>query len=186
MNFLSLFLSLLAGLFVSAPAPGTTASEESKTATAHIAWSADRPLTWGDFKAQPDSLNPHHALTAANLAVDAKCSANKFEYDVKCVSLTNESWTKNIKSARLLQHEQLHFDLTEVHARQLRKELQALGSVCPEARPKLAATVNAAFARWKAEQDEFDTHSRHGLDATASAEWEQTIVTRLKQLEKYK
>ncbi|NEM97805.1 DUF922 domain-containing protein [Pontibacter burrus] len=186
MNFLSLFLSLLAGLFAPALAPGIIASEESKKATTHIAWSADRPLTWGDFKAQPDSLNPHHALTAANLAVDAKCNANKLEYDVKCVFLANESWTKNIKSDKLLQHEQLHFDLTEVHARQLRKELKALGTVCPDARPKLAATVNAAFARWKAEQDKFDAQSKHGLDATVSAEWEQTIAARLKQLENYK
>ncbi|HEY4650003.1 MAG TPA: DUF922 domain-containing protein, partial [Pontibacter sp.] len=142
--------------------------------------------SWNDFRATPDTLNPHHAVTAANLAVDTKCSSNTFGYTVRCVFLPAESWSKNKQSAKLLHHEQLHFDLTEVHARQLRKDLQALGTSCPAAQPRLAQTVQAAFANWKAEQEKFDEVSRHGLDADVSAAWEASIAKRLKQLEKYR
>ncbi|MBB6610034.1 DUF922 domain-containing protein [Pontibacter sp. Tf4] len=187
MNFIALFLSLLTGYIAPAPVLAKPVSEEKKAAkTEQIAWSADRRLAWSDFKASPDTLNPHHALTAANLAVDAKCNANTFAYDVKCVFLATESWTKNTRSEKLLHHEQLHFDLTEVHARQLRKNLQALGTSCPDAKPRLAAVVNAAFADWKADQEKFDEQSRHGLDAKVSEVWEQNIAKRLKQLEKFK
>ncbi|MBC5773190.1 DUF922 domain-containing protein [Pontibacter sp. KCTC 32443] len=186
MLFFTLLLSLATSYFAPAPAAAVPASADKNTVAEQITWSADRRLSWNDFKAAPDTLNPHHAVTAANLAVDAKCASNKFSYTVKCVFLATESWSKNKQSEKLLQHEQLHFDLTEVHARMLRKKLLTLGSSCPEANAKLTDTVNKAFANWKAEQDKFDEASRHGLDAKASATWERSIDQRLKQLEKYR
>lgn len=184
MNFFTLLLSLATSYFV--PTASTTpAAETNKPATEQITWSPDRRLSWDDFKAMPDSLNPHHAITAANLAVDVKCASNKFSYTVKCVFLATESWSKNKQSDKLLQHEQLHFDLTEVHARQLRKNLLTLGTTCPNAQPKLTEAVTKAFANWKAEQDKFDEASRHGLDHKVSAQWAASIAQRLKQLEAY-
>ncbi|MEJ8755497.1 DUF922 domain-containing protein [Pontibacter sp. H259] len=186
MFFLSLLLSLVTGYLAPATNAVIPATKDNKAATEQISWSPDRRLSWDDFKAAPDSLNPHHAVTAANLAVDATCTTNKFGYTVKCVFLATESWSKNKKSEKLLQHEQLHFDLTEVHARLLRQKLQILGTSCPNAQAKLAETVNKAFATWKAEQDKFDEASRHGLNQEVSAAWAQSINQRLKQLEKFK
>lgn len=186
MTFYTLLLALATNYFAPATAAATPVSKDKNAAAEQITWSPDRRLAWEDFKAAPDSLNPHHAVTAANLAVDATCAANKFTYKVKCVFLATESWSKNKQSEKLLQHEQLHFDLTEVHARQLRKKLQTLGSSCPDAQAKLADTVKKAFADWKAEQDKFDAASRHGLDPEISATWATTIKQRLQQLEKFK
>jgi hypothetical protein len=186
MNFLTFFLSLVTGYLAPAPATATPVSVDKNTVSGMISWSADRRLSWDDFRAAPDTLNPHHAVTAANLAVDANCSSSKFNYTVKCVFIATESWSKNKKSEKLLHHEQLHFDLTEVHARMLRKKLQSLGTSCPSANARLTETVNKAFANWKTEQDKFDEVSRHGLDASVTAYWEASINKRLKQLEKFK
>ncbi|PKV75333.1 DUF922 domain-containing protein [Pontibacter ramchanderi] len=195
MFIFTLLLSLLVGLLLPYPTPaGSPASVVSVPSTAnvslasneHLAWSATRRLNWEDFRGTPESTNPHHALTAANLAVDARCKDNKFYYEVKCVFLPGESWSKNKQSEKLLAHEQLHFDLTEVHARLLRRELDRLGMSCGNLKTNLNTTVGNAFKAWKAEQDHFDKVSRHGLDAQVQQEWSDRISQRLKELDAWK
>ncbi|WP_299821685.1 DUF922 domain-containing protein [uncultured Pontibacter sp.] len=191
----TLILSLWAGILspaltttgIAVPPPKNTPGKTAETkSTEKLTWSDSRRLTWDDFKGAPESENPHHALTAANLAVDAKCSSNSFTYDVKCVFLPEQSWSKNKKSASLLGHEQLHFDLTEVHARQLRKKLKELGSSCSNLKGNLSTTVNDAFKAWKAEQDLFDKSCSHGLNKAEEAAWAENINHRLAKLEAYK
>ena len=193
MIFFTLILSLVLGHVAPNPAlesngvsTDVPSSKKSTEAVEQLAWSPDRRLSWGDFKADPDSSNTHHAMTAANLAVDAKCSDDTFKFKVRCVFLPTQSWSKNKISAKLLKHEQMHFDLTEVHARLLRKELETLGNSCSVAQSQLNETVSAAFASWKAEQRQFDKLSNHGLNAAVSQEWAATIDLKLKQLEAYK
>lgn len=191
----SFFLSLWTSLFTlsittagsTSPVPSNTPAKSAETKVVEkLTWSETRRLTWDDFKGAPESGNPHHALTAANLAVDAKCSSNSFVYDVKCVFLPEESWSKNKRSEALLRHEQLHFDLTEVHARQLRKHLKELGSSCGNLKGNLTATVNQAFKEWKAEQNLFDKSCNHGLNKTEEAAWAENIRERLDQLQAYR
>jgi hypothetical protein len=185
--FLSLWARILFPLLFSAPAAEekvTRAPAVDKSTMSHVTWSTSRRLTWEDFKAQPDAANPHHALTAANLAVNASCKATGFSFEVNCVFLPTESWSKNKMSQKLLEHEQLHFDLTEVHARLLRKELQQLN--CSNLKAKLNGTVTNAFARWKAEQDAFDTACKHGLNEAEQSAWAASISERLQALEQYK
>lgn len=191
MFIFTLFLTLLVGLLLPFPTPaGLSPAATSLSVTAYsndrIAWSSTRRLNWEDFQAIPEEGNPHHALTAANLAVDAKCKDNKFYYEVKCVFLTGESWSKNKQSEKLLAHEQLHFDLTEVHARLLRKKLRGIGNSCDLMKTQLNTAVGTAFKEWKAEQDQFDKISRHGLDTEVQKEWAANIEQRLAALEAYK
>ncbi|WP_187264141.1 DUF922 domain-containing protein [Pontibacter beigongshangensis] len=190
MFIITLLLSFVTGFFAPvrvpvAPAPSAAIEEDNSIRNEKLSWSSSRRLSWEDFKADPDEENPHHALTAANLALDAKCRNNQLEFQVSCVFLPTQSWSKNKKSAKLLYHEQLHFDLTEVHARLLRKKLLDLGSSCTNVQEKLGPTVTEAFAAWKAEQDEFDKMARHGLDAAVQAEWAANIEQRLQELEAY-
>ncbi|MFD3003307.1 DUF922 domain-containing protein [Pontibacter toksunensis] len=188
----TLFLSLWARILLPLLFPDAAEASEKKTAAPvvesiivdQVSWSVNRRLSWEDFRGRPDDDNPHHALTAANLAVNANCKDQGFTYQVNCVFLPTESWSKNKKSEKLLEHEQLHFDLTEVHARLLRRELQQLN--CSTLKDKLSGTVNNAFKRWKAEQDTFDTASKHGLNAESERAWAANISQRLKALEAYK
>ncbi len=190
MLFIAYILSFLAGFFAPATLSVTSKTPiatvaESNTSTDKLAWTPDRKLTWEDFKGAPDAGDPHHALTTANLALDAKCKNNQFVYEVSCVFLADQSWSKNKKSAQLLYHEQLHFDLTEVHARLLRKKLEKIGTSCEDVQKNLNPTVKAAFAAWKAEQDKFDMLSNHGLDSEVQQAWAADISQRLQELEAY-
>ena len=80
----------------------------------------------------------------------------------------------------------MHFDLTEVHARQLRKKLKALGTSCSNMKENLNITVNTAFKEWKAEQDLFDKSCSHGLNKEEEAAWAENINQRLNQLQAYR
>ncbi|AKD04591.1 DUF922 domain-containing protein [Pontibacter korlensis] len=185
--FLSLWTRLLQPALhadASTDKSNTSSSSFDNAITEQVTWSVDRRLTWSDFKGMPDDANPHHALTAANLAVNAGCKNNQYTYEVKCVFLPQQSWTKNKTSEKLLAHEQLHFDLTEVHARQLRQDLQQL--TCSNLKGNLSTVVNNAFKKWKAEQDLFDEASRHGLDKEQQQAWAASINERLNKLEAYK
>ena len=182
--FLSLWARILLPLlFPGIPKKANTAVAEN--ALVHqLTWSPERRLSWEDFQGSPDDANPHHALTAANLAVNASCRQDGFSYQVNCVFLPTESWSKNKKSEKLLEHEQLHFDLTEVHARLLRKKLALLS--CSNLKENLSSTVTNAFAQWKAEQQTFDTACKHGLNAEEEGVWAADIALRLRELEAYK
>lgn len=191
----TLFLSLWARILLPAlhpaaevvkPAllPDATVVSSEKSYNEYLTWSPERRLSWDDFKALPDNANPHHALTAANLAVNARCKDNNYTYEVNCVFLPEQSWSKNKKSEKLLAHEQLHFDLTEVHARQLRRDLQRLN--CSSLKANLNTVVQNAFRNWKAEQDAFDKACAHGLDKEKQQAWAQDIDLRLKELQAYR
>ncbi|WP_264524259.1 hypothetical protein [Flavobacterium sp. N502536] len=92
-----------------------------------ILWSKNRKLTWEDFKGIPDRTD--------SLTVAGTTSTIKFEYSTTKNMITNyklqsifiksKSWTIT-NSIQLLAHEQLHFDITELYARKIRKSFDSL------------------------------------------------------------
>lgn len=82
-----------------------------------IVWKANRPLKWNDYKAKPDTNSIAAAYT--NSGFVRTWSAR--DYKLYTVMVTNFnpclSWRKGEASARLLAHEQLHFDITECFKR---------------------------------------------------------------------
>jgi hypothetical protein len=173
-NFLFLLL-ILTNPFFSPSKPAAASEEEG------IVWAHNRRLTWDDFKSPADDGEPLHAMTSTNIAIKAHCNGNVMRYDVKCVFVTKDSWTKNRDSKRLLEHEQMHFDLTEIHARLLRQKLNQTAGICGANRVKLDAVVEKYFNDWKQEQDLYDQETNHGLLEEKQNYWAQKISSRLNQ-----
>lgn len=98
-----------------------------------IVWSNDRKLIWEDFTGIPDTTESHPILTT----VAVTSSVIKFEYDTKNnmvikyklepIFIKSKSWTIT-NDIRVLAHEQLHFDITELYARKIRKAFDSLQS----------------------------------------------------------
>ncbi|KAA9346030.1 DUF922 domain-containing protein [Adhaeribacter soli] len=153
--------------------------------TEEISWKASRKLTWDDFKAKADDKDPLHAMTATNIDMKAKCEKGELKVKVESVFVTGESWSKNKKSDRLLFHEQLHFDITEIYARRLRKELLALKDPCsnPE---EINKVTNRLFEEWKNQEDLYDKETDHGLKPDQMKVWADKITDELTSLEAYK
>lgn len=154
-------------------------------AKGYIPWQSSRKLTWNDFQSAVDANDPLHAMTSTNISVQANCQGNVVQFEVKCQFALHESWSKNKGSEILLQHEQLHFDLTEIYARQLRQKLSQLKNLCTSDRSKFNVTVNKVFADWKKEQNRYDTESDHGLNDEKQLYWSEQIAARLQELAAY-
>jgi len=179
-NLLLLILFLLNPFISDSKNPAATANEEHG-----ILWTNNRRLTWDDFKSPADEKETLHAMTSTNIAVKANCTGNQMRFDVKCVFVTKDSWTKNRLSKKLLAHEQMHFDLTEVHARLLRQKLNETTNICGTTRIKLDPIVEKYFTDWKKEQDQYDAETNHGLLDEQQKAWEEKIASRLAELETF-
>ncbi len=192
-RFLTLSFSLLGPLMLAdatsaspaqaALAPGATDPPRSVVnSDSTLVWSPARRLTWADFKGAAGPAEKLHALTSADLSVEVKCADDLLDVQVQAVFRPLESWTRSNESAPLLRHEQLHFDLTEVHARLLRLSLQKLKMTCQQAQTQLKPLIDAAFLNWQNAQDRYDEEARHGLDPAGQARWEKQVAAQLKAL----
>lgn len=147
-----------------------------------LVWKAGERLTWADFRGQAGPADPLHALTSSDLDVQVSCADDDLHVAVQAVFRPLESWSKSTDSAPLLRHEQLHFDLTEVHARLLRQTLLTTRMSCDDARKLLKPMIDAAFKTWQREEDRYDTETSHGLDQKAQAKWEEQVRGLLEKL----
>lgn len=92
-----------------------------------IEWSIDRKLTWNDFKGTPDTINFPNTLALTNSGFGYESGISMLKTgDIfnQSVFNTNESWVVTEgRNDYVLRHEQIHFDITEIYSRKLRKEL---------------------------------------------------------------
>lgn len=111
----------------------------------------------------------------------------EFIYEVQSYFLPDQSWVKpDIDSPHLLIHEQLHFDITELHARKLRKAMEEFDiESTPNVKPALQAIYKNTEASRANMQKNFDTESRHSLNPEAQIKWQKLIKEELKKLEDF-
>lgn len=94
-----------------------------------MAWEEERPLRWSDFKGTPDYLIDFAATTNSGMshayAIDSNGVLDKSSSSVLAHFYPSFSWYKAADTtAAILRHEQSHFDISEIHARKLRKRIQ--------------------------------------------------------------
>ena len=157
-----------------------------------IVWAQRRPLTWPDFKAKPPAeVSAVAAETDYTLVHGARCTGKTFEFRVVAAFLPNDSWVKPsmlrtpAESARALRHEQTHFDLTEVHARQLRRYYAELIAPCRLESSDLAAAASRIGRDEKAAQAQYDAETDNGRAPAEQMRWDREIASQLVALAKY-
>lgn len=157
-----------------------------------IPWSSRRPLTWADFKGRPpNDTGPVAAETAYALIQGAGCKGSVFEFRVVAAFRPNASWVRPsmlrtpADSARALRHEQTHFDLTEVHARRLRRYFTELMAPCRLSTGDLEAAAARIGKDEKAAQTQYDAETSNGRVLAQQARWEKDVAGQLVALAKY-
>ncbi len=162
-------------------------------------WSADRPLTWGDFDAvapvwaeqgnwvaSPDLVMNWTASYAAKRSGSVYIAAVT-SLTITCAVDSSGSWAIASRvTAGALHHEQLHFDLYEVYHRLLEMSLRPLtaqaatGQGANQALDNLLVTTgNAILARAQAAELQFDKDTANGTNLAAQATWEARIASYL-------
>ena len=173
------------------PFPGAPVHERGEPSPEAIPWSAERRLTWADFRGRPDLASGVAAVTTYAITWESDCSPDGFRFRVTSVFIPDQSWVKpdvpalDEESRRTLAHEQTHFDLSEIQARKLRRELGRLVMPCRLTEEELAAAVAPLFQEEVDLQRRYDRETNHGLDRAQQARWEDDVRRELEALNRY-
>lgn len=174
--------NLLILLLLSSASPPQTGQE--------IEWSKDRKLVWHDFKGtkKPVDGSDVAAVTRCGLGMSTRASGrNKPIFYVKATFYCNESWYRKDMpmTDEILEHEQGHFDLCEIYARQLRKKLNNANLNASNLSKEANAIFNKVNDQYVERQKVYDRETNHGQEHSVQAKWNGVIVAELAALEEF-
>lgn len=163
--------------------PMITFSQEKQE---KIQWQEEFLLDWNDFKAQPDKSNSFSANTNSGIGYSWSYSTASGKpvllHEVFTNFYPNLSWVKEIKNKEyLLAHEQLHFDISELHARKLRKALDDY-EIGRNIRQDLKRIYNNIESERVAMQNRFDKETSHSENSSAEMRWRKFVADELENL----
>jgi len=149
-----------------------------------ILW-GEKTIQWEDFKgAPPENYNTTHgAYTITSIKVAYSGFKGKIpNAKVLCYFVKDESWTL-LNDDYSLEHERLHFDVAEIHARKIRRAFDSL-------RTNYITDISiykGVVKLYGEKQEEFN-HKYDGEvygNKQKQAEWNTKIKKELKVLEEY-
>ena len=156
-----------------------------------ISWRDDYKLQWQDFKGQPHNDTNAVAVTASGITFgySIKTSNTKiidFSTTIEAHFYPEKSWySKERADDYILAHEQLHFDITELHVRKLRKQIAQV-KVSQNLKSKLNLLHKTSNIKLAAMQDKYDTETNNAIDKDFQNQWEIFIQKELQNYEAYK
>ncbi|MGE9312394.1 DUF922 domain-containing protein [Niabella sp. CJ426] len=178
-----------------------TAAAQTNNSSSVIFWTEGRMLQLQDFKVVNDSLDTVDdkvsALTRTGITyylttdkvngrpvsirITVEATVHKQNTFIKERVLDYNAAVKQ----RLLIHEQKHFDISEIFARQAVRDLQSL-RLSANYRNEIADFVQTKFKAAEFYQRLYDEDTQHGEDFAAQDEWNEKIAEQLEELEAYK
>lgn len=93
-----------------------------------ILWNKTSKLEWKDFQGKPNSDESDIVLAKTQTSIEIVESSYKNDipvFKIHCYFLKKKSWTV-VDDQYTLSHEQLHFDISEIYARKIRKKFDSL------------------------------------------------------------
>lgn len=156
-----------------------------------IQWNESKKLSWRDFRGPVESDSDAAAVTASGITFSYSVRKTDdritdFEAMAEAHFYPESSWfIKERCSDHILAHEQLHFDITELHVRMFRYRLSKL-EVSQIIKSQLV-TLHKAINKELAEmQYQYDTQSQNSINKEEQAKWATYVTENLRKFEAYK
>jgi hypothetical protein len=167
--------------------PATVVNVNATRVADTIYWQQSRKLTWDDFRGRPERSGETVALTSSGIGMVFRSGADGVAHaKVTCTFFCKNSWVKDIgRNDTVLQHEQLHFDITELYARKLRQTIDEL----PETKvqwPTLQKIYTDINRDCNERQNNYDHETNHGIIQPIQESWNDLIAKELSELKQYK
>lgn len=152
-------------------------------ASEKISWQENQKLTWEDFRGTPIGsanfvANSHtgigfqYSYGTNNEEIELNFSVNSYFYPA-------QSWYVPGKvSSHILKHEQAHFDISELHARILRKKISEK-KFKKNIKQEIEAIYRQVEQKRRAMQIQFDAETDHSRNVATEIYWEKQIATQL-------
>lgn len=148
-----------------------------------VVWAPDS-LTWSDFRASVPADSPYYATINTGMSMQASATQRENELDVQITVIADmvpsQSWyRKGEVTDRILAHEQIHFDITEYHARVLQQRIDEYLKD-PGAINLIQNEVDAIFMDQEAlrqeMQDAYDHETDHSKNLAAQKVWDARVA----------
>ena len=176
-------LPLLCLVFSFAPDPEISHNTNDD---GYLVW-GKRKLKWSDFQGEVPGDSEFHALTHSAISLDFQGEGVILEFNIQTIFDPQKSWKKEGVNDYILKHEQGHFDITEYHARALRKKLKTHRYKSVETiGDEVQNMFNEAYSRANQMQILYDEQTKHSIDKKKQAKWDKKIKKLLSSLNTYK
>ena len=150
----------------------------------HIQWKERRQLAWADYQGKPDPGAGAAASTATYLSVEYNFKDGRLGYVITCSFSRSRSWGLTMNDY-ILSHEQGHFDIAEIFARQLYKKLKAYEFDKKNYQTDLRRIYEDITSEKEEMQNRYDRETNHSINKDKQAEWLEKIRRELKELEPF-
>jgi hypothetical protein len=156
-----------------------------------IEWNEANKLSWADFKGPIQNDSDAAAVTASGITFSytVRKSDNRitdFEAQVQAHFYPENSWFIKARcNDHILAHEQLHFDITELHARIFRYRLAHV-QVSQNLKTQLEQLHTTINQELEAMQKQYDRQSQNSIHREEQAKWNIYVAENLKKFETYK
>lgn len=156
-----------------------------------IKWEEDKKLSWSNFKSNINRQRGNNVVAYTNCGwvySVVKSTNPKSPVKIKVETFFNEdkSW-KDVKQINdyVLNHEQKHFDIAEVFARKLRKEVADNIQTSGDYNKKFQGIYNRILKEYTEFQMSYDKETEHGMNKDRQAEYNALISEELENLKSY-
>ncbi|MBD99355.1 MAG: hypothetical protein CMO34_05890 [Verrucomicrobia bacterium] len=163
-------------------------SQEENEIADRIYWSDWYRLEWTDFQAQPNSDKKVAALS--NIALPYSYFSDgegSMTVNIQVCFLRNESWSKPEQHNNLLlQHEQLHFDIAELHRRIIVKRLLEAKFTKKNYKELLKEIVEEVWKKdYREMQDKYDDESNYSKVIKQQINWNKFVQQQMRNYADY-
>jgi hypothetical protein len=149
-----------------------------------ITWSGDKKLNWSDYKGRVQTGSDAAASTATYLGIEYNFTRNGFDYKITCSFSKTRSWGLH-KTDYILAHEQGHFDIAEIFARKLNKQMSEYVFNKNTFKDDLKKIYMSLTTEKDAFQNQYDRETNHSINKEKQSEWLKKIEGMLKELKAF-
>ena len=144
-----------------------------------ISWDPSIQLSWQDFKGQPEKNSRIAAVTASGISYRFSSHERdgymEVEFEVDTFFYPNQSWYQpHMCDEIVLSHEQLHFDISELFARKMRKQLENT-RFTKNIKKEIRSIYQAIIKELSAFQDLYDRETDFSRNREAQLRWNKEI-----------
>ncbi len=138
-------------------------------------WNVNRSLSWSDFRGPIDQDSNAAATTASGISYSFSTYSQKGEmkvdYNVQAFFYPTKSWYKpDLCTDVTLSHEQLHFDISELFARKMNREM-AVTAFTKSVKAEVKSIYRKTLRELNSFQNIYDTETNFSRNLAAQQEW---------------
>lgn len=152
-----------------------------------LSWNHNYRLEWSDFTGKPTQQSNVVAVTASGISFSFSTKTTEtrlidYNFTVKADFYPEQSWClKERINNNILNHERLHFDITELFARKFRQRIKNT-IFTMNISSEMERLHDAINAELEAMQNAYDVETSHSQHVDKQNEWQAKIILQLNKL----